>query len=198
MSTDITLTLAGTSPIASATKELYFGQALPTVAVTSLTIDQTRGLLCQLGFIYSAGDYNFLGSSSGRIGKYQFDYLALQSLGLAKSAMTSNSDFRFEFNWMGMHGLPRSSSAFMSNTDLQDTLALQLAELNYESLYNSGGILLTDNIGQRSGMLAVAHYVGAEAALQWRSGTDVVTDLTADLPGIYMSGRYGTEMLPYQ
>lgn len=192
---DITLTLSGTSPLASAPKNFYYRQAPVILPIPTFTPEQTGGFLCQMGYIYASGDYSYLGPSSGRMGKYQFDYVALQMLGIAKSTVISNADFRFDFNWLGMHGGPRSTSTFLSNVELQDDLALRWAKINYESLYNSGGILATDTLGQRSGMLAVAHFIGAQEAGLWRNISTITTDLNESLPGIYMAGRYGTEIL---
>jgi hypothetical protein len=193
--TDIIPTLVGISPATISPKENFYRQAQVISPIVTMTADQTRGLLCQIGYLSSQDDYSYIGPISGRLGKYQFDYIALQSLGIAKDTVTSNMDFRFGFSWVGIHGKPGSTSMFLSNVELQDGLALTWAKSNYESLYNLGGITSTDSVGKVAGMLAIAHFVGPTLAKQWRNFNPVTYDLPYDLAQIYMAGRYGVEML---
>lgn len=190
---DVIPTLIYSSPLRPAPSSYYQAQRQPDFSVATLTKDQTKGLMCQIGYMYSNSNYMYI-SSNNRIGKYQFDYKAMQTLGLIKSTVTENAQMATWISWPGSSTAVSTLKTFLTNHILQDSMALTLAAKNYDMLLNNSGLMASDGSSVVAGLLAVAHFIGPTLARNWRYSQTIETDIT-NIDSVYMSGRFGAEVL---
>ena len=191
---DATTQLTGTAPYRPSTSIQYLKQATPYQEIGPLTIKESRCLLAQLGFMFSDGVYQLV-SSDGRVGKYQFDFAALQSFGWVQSIVVSNAELFQQFNWTRSNYGPMNVAEFLVDTVSQDRCALNYANANLNEMILRGHIIQSDTSLEIAGMVAVAGYYGSLYAGKWRVGQETGTNLEIPPAYIYVAGQYAIEVL---
>jgi hypothetical protein len=173
-------------------------QPLPIKNIGNLTSSQTQGLLSQIGYNESGGNYNITGGSNGNyLGKYQIGASALVDQGyITKSAFNTegNAAVNDPNAWTGKNGIG-SSSDFLNNPSIQESVMTTFTSNNYNSLLKNGGIQPGDDPGTVGGMLQVAHLLGAGGANTWRntgSGSDAFGTTGSQY---FNQGKYGVNVL---
>jgi hypothetical protein len=156
----------------------------PAVAPAgSLTKDETTALMSQLG---QGNDYTTTGSD-GKLGKYQLDYKALQEQGYIKSTVTSNEQLTNPNSWTNKNSITDATS-FLSNKTEQESVMSAVTNQNYTNLLASGAITADQTPADVAGMMSVAHKLGSDAALSFRSGSGPGAEL-------FNQGKYAVSVL---
>lgn len=138
--------------------------AKETVGV--LSTDQTTAFLAQMG---KGQTYSSTGTD-GSLGKYQFDFKALQQAGYIKSTVTSNADLTNPNSWIGKNGMANIEN-FLASAGEQESVMSAVSKLNYTAMLASGAITSEQSPEDVAGMMAVAHKLGVDAAKSFREGS---------------------------
>lgn len=154
-----------------------------TAPAGSLTKDQTTALMAQLG---QGNDYSTTGAD-GKLGKYQLDYKALQEAGYLKSTVASNDQLTNPNSWTNKNGITDATS-FLSNQTEQESVMSSITNQTYTKLLASGAITADQSPADVAGMMSVAHKLGADAALSFRSGSGPGAEL-------FNQGKYAVGVL---
>lgn len=165
----------------------------PPDGVGSLDQLQVKSLLTQMA--YTASSFNYSATSSDNlIGKYQMSAKDLADLQYLKpdgvAAYPGNGSIVKSTCWTGLNGV-NSLDDWKSNPAAQEDAMFRLMNKNYNTLVRNGGISSSDDQATVSGMLAVAHRLGVDAAKQWRqqgTGGDQAVDL-------FNQGRSAVDLL---
>jgi hypothetical protein len=129
----------------------------------------------------------------GFVGRYQFGALVLNDLGYVKATVRQNSALQQESSWTGKNGV-KNIDAWLNNETAQESAMLELTKRNYSTLVRLGVLTTTSPPRRVSGLLAVAHLLGAGGAanyartgqgadgngvsgnVYYRAGYNVITD----------------------
>lgn len=165
----------------------------PPDGIGSLDQLQVKSLLTQMA--YTASSFNYSATDAQNlVGKYQMAAKDLADLQYLKpdgvAAYSGNGSVLKNTCWTGLNGV-NSLADWKSNPAAQEDAMFQLMNRNYASLVKNGGINNTDDQATVSGMLAVAHKLGVDAAKQWRS-TGSASDQAVE---IFNQGRGAVDLL---
>lgn len=197
LTNDATKTVTGKGVKKMAPAAILATQNAPG-AVGTLTQDQTKALMAQIGYNESGGNYGITGGSSGNyLGKYQVGAALLVQQGYISSAAykADGNSAVFDPNaWTGKNGIG-SANDYLGNPSIQDQVMYNNLTGNYSTMLNTGALQTTDDPATVGGMLQVAHLLGAGGATTWRnsgSGSDAfgTTGTT-----YYNQGRYAINVL---
>lgn len=158
-----TTTSAGVTNTASI-KDLR-NQPAAKAPVGSLSLDQTTALFSQLS---KGQTYSSVGTD-GTVGKYQFDYKALQQAGYVKNTVASNSDLSNPNSWIGKNGIANVET-FLSSSSEQESIISAVTSQNYTALLANGAISSEQSAEDVAGIMAVAQKLGVGAAKDFREG----------------------------
>jgi len=195
-SVDATKNLAGTGVGNPAGAQELRNQVTPTGTVGNLSKDQLTAFLAQTGKSESGGNYTAT-NSIGYLGKYQMGYQTLIDQGYVKSSVTSNAQLDNPNSWTGKNGIT-DKAAFLSNPAEQEANMLAVTQTNYSRMVSSGAVTADMPPEEVSGMLSVAHLLGAGGANTWRKGgggADANGTTGADY---FQRGKYAVSVLAPQ
>jgi len=153
-----------------ATKD-YITNNLPPLSTA-----QIKKLMDEIGKSESSsvpgGKQNYrIINSKGYVGKYQFGYEALATLGYVKhfglgdSRNRDNSNLNNNELWLNKNGL-KSLEDFYKNTTVQENIMFKNLEYSYNFLKKKNVISNTDPPEKIAGLLSAAHLGGIGGALQ--------------------------------
>ena len=117
----------------------------------------------------SSGDYSSI-NQLGYVGGYQFGAAALTDLGYVKPG-TSNGMLSDPNVWTGQNGMG-SLDSFLGTPSVQDKAFVDLTQINYSRLSNSGKITGTTPPKDVAGYLSAAHLLGAGGVNSGLSNAD--------------------------
>lgn len=173
----------------------------PPGGVGNLSKDQTRGLMTQISYNESGGDYK-AENQYGFVGRYQMGAAALVDSGYISraayeqygGASGGNKSLNDPSAWTGKDGIG-SKDDFKNNSAAQENAMYSNTKLNYDRMLKNGGIKPEDDPGIVGGMLQTAHLLGSTGAKNWRN-TGSGQDANNTTGSAYFNrGRYGTETL---
>jgi len=141
-----------------------------------LNVSQIKSLMDKIGESESSsvpgGKQNYRTKNSlGYVGKYQFGYEALATLGYVKhfglgdSKNKDNSNLNNNSLWLNKNGL-KSLEDFYKNGTVQELIMFKNLEYSYNFLKKKDAISNTDPPEKIAGLLSAAHLGGIGGALQ--------------------------------
>jgi hypothetical protein len=154
--------------------------------IGSLSQDQTTALMSQLS---KGQTYSSVGAN-GTVGKYQFDYKALQQAGYVKSTVTNNSDLSNPNSWIGKNGIANVET-LLSSASEQENIITSITSQNYTALIANGVITSDQSAEDVAGIMAVAQKLGVSAAKEFREGKINAAE-------IFNQGKYAVSVLAPQ
>jgi hypothetical protein len=141
----------------------------PSNGVGSLSKSDMSSLQATMLKRESSGNYSSI-NRLGYVGGYQFGAAALTDLGYVKAG-TTNAMLNDPNSWTGQNGMG-SLNSFLSAPSVQDKAFVDLAQINYNRLYNSGTITSTTSTKDVAGYLSAAHLLGAGGVNSGLSNAD--------------------------
>jgi hypothetical protein len=173
----------------------------PPGGVGNLSKEQARGLMTQISYNESGGDYK-AENQYGFVGRYQMGAAALVDAGYISraayeqygGAAGGNKSLNDPAAWTGKDGVS-SKDDFKNNTGAQENAMYANTKLNYDRMLKNGAIKPDDDPGIVGGMLQTAHLLGSTGAKNWRN-TGAGQDANNTTGSSYFNrGRYGVETL---
>lgn len=178
----------------------YNSQSAPRASAPVGTLSQSEvsGLMAGVAVLESSGDPNGNGDDYRVVnrfryaGRYQFGAQALETTGYLKPgsyALYGQGAMDRTDVWTGKGGVGNLKN-FLDRPAAQENAMQSLTEKNYRALSGSGVITQESPPEHVAGMLAVAHNLGAGAAVNW-ARTGVGQDGNGTPGGkYYAAGRY--------
>jgi len=203
-STDPGIQSANASPLTRGAPDLLLKRndtPNPPGGVGNLSKEQARGLMTQISYNESGGDYK-AENQYGFVGRYQMGAAALVDAGYISRAAYEqyggskggNKALDDPAAWTGKEGVS-SKDDFKNNSSAQENAMYANTKLNYDRMVKNGAIKPEDDPGIVGGMLQTAHLLGSTGAKNWRN-TGAGQDANNTTGSSYFNrGRYGVETL---
>lgn len=176
-------------------KPTFNEQPAPRSGCGTLSVQQTKAVMAQIGFAESGSDYAKV-DEQNRVGKYQMHPAMLEALGYLKKGSTAlvDSPPTANPNWTRKNGAINLNN-FLSATTLQESIMYESLVSNYDTLISLKGLYLDDSPCTVAGMLIVAHKVGAVAARAWRTSGEGLDSNNVPCSEHFNRGRYAVSVL---
>jgi hypothetical protein len=164
--------------------------------IGNLTSDQLTAYYAQIGKSESGGNYSAV-NTIGYVGKYQFGYQALVTLGYLKSSCKSNAQMNNPNSWVGKNGMD-SLSTFLNSPNEQETAICAYTTGNYTAMCRIGAVTSDQSPEDVAGMLAVAHLLGPGGAKNYRNGQSGADQYGTTGDAYFQKGKYAVAVLAPQ
>lgn len=179
--------LARSNPlVAPAPASAFTTQPAQASAVGILTLTETKALKAQIGNT-TAGNYSYIDTNSGLIGKYQFSADILASLGFVLLT-TTNDTLSSQSNWLNKSGIA-SKGDFLNSPSIQEISMDYYLSILFSKLESKGLVNESTQSSSAGGMLCVANTLGVNNAVAWTNSPTIQGN------NLYKQGRYAIEVL---